>query len=61
MANKHLNQVPHDCNIGPREAWWWYELPGGIQIYHRGKDHEVKHMLIPWASLRGALRRKDKP
>jgi len=70
MANKDLVLKPHkilqqDIHrklvIDPRA--WWYELNYGIEIIQPiifKNYHEIRHLIIPWQSIRAALKRKDK-
>jgi len=59
MANKHLQLAPHETS---NPNLWWYEEPAGIVIVHGGPGHGPKsEPVIPWRSIRAALRRKDKP
>ena len=59
MSNKHLKLEPH-YPMG-RRNWWWYETRAGMEILYGAEGQAVKYMLIPWSSVRAALKRKDKP
>jgi hypothetical protein len=60
--SKHQKREPHDCasNDTLGQNVWWYEEASGIGVYanmpHRGG---TRMALIPWRSLRAALKRKD--
>ncbi len=58
MANKDLQKERH--NINP--FWWWYEMRSGIKIYHKNPDSIIgkESPVIPWRSIRAALKRKDR-
>ena len=64
MAKDDLKRDPH--HPGKRDDVWWYEENDGIHIVmeaskHHYEGHEVANTCkITWASLRAALRRKDK-
>jgi len=47
-----LDRNPHHIN----EDCWFYEANGGIEVFHK----EVGMVLIPIASIRAYIRRKDK-
>lgn len=55
MANNHLQRKPHDVT----EDLWWYEEPGGICICFKN-GNRFNQALIPWRSVRAAIKRKDK-
>jgi len=57
MANKDLSKKPH---IVTGNGIWWYEEPGGIEVYIETLGFQVKHFTISWRAIRGALKRKDK-
>lgn len=61
MANKDLDMRAHHISADV----WWYEVDAGIEVIHHVNDADgnylrTDHMLIKWASLRAALKRKDK-
>ena len=66
MANDDLKRTPHHPQ--KRQDVWWYEESDGIHIVM--EDRRIRYpedrfvpsnsMKITWASLRAALRRKDK-
>lgn len=64
MSKKDLKRTPHHPQ--KRDDVWWYEENDGIHIImekspHHYEGNEVaNHCKITWASLRAALRRKDK-
>lgn len=67
MANKHLSRQPRDIKVlhGARDAWC-YEESGGIFAVTEhanlsGEYTGTSTTLIPWVTIRAALRRKDKP
>ena len=62
MAKKDLKRDPH----GLGDDVWWYEEMKGIELHvetesiiNNREGH--KTIMIPWAQIRGALERKDKP
>ena len=60
MAKKHLRNDSH--HIRGRDDIWWYEENGGICVVWQAQRHTSAQMAtIPWAVLRRALERKDKP
>lgn len=67
MANEHLRRASHHVK-GDAEgvrSWWWYEENGGIRPVIEVKDRDGNYcrtvqVLIPWASIRKALARKDR-
>ena len=60
MAKEHLKREPHNLS----EDVWWYEENAGIDLHletvcpNGGHSHES--YLIPWVTIRAALKRKDK-
>jgi len=64
MSNKHLQLTPHA--IRGTVTAWWYEEEKGISVVQEFRDkngmlHITESILLPWTSIRGALKRKDKP
>lgn len=57
MADVHLQLDPHEPKGGV--DWWWYETSAGMFIFHSAPGKSTKSLLIPWQSVRAALRRKD--
>lgn len=57
MSVNDLQPEPH--KIRKRKDAWWYEEEKGLCIVVEPQDRTMT-IEIPWASLRGALRRKDK-
>jgi hypothetical protein len=52
-----------------RDRWWFYEESGGLHVVHeaRASDDNTEgrwlltgSCVVPWRSVRAALRRKDK-
>jgi hypothetical protein len=63
MSNIHLHCNPHAVK-GDKTAWW-YEEPKGICVVQEFYDDAggtlaTRFVTIPWASIRGALARKDR-
>lgn len=64
MADKHLSLKPHAIR-GTKSAWW-YEESKGICLVQECRDvrggllADTRQVTIPWDSLRGALKRKDR-
>jgi len=58
MSDNHLQLSPHPIR-GTKTAWWYEEENGLCIVVEPAQD--TKQITIPWASLRGALRRKDAP
>ena len=64
MAKKDLKKTPHHPQ--KRDDVWWYEENDGIHIVmEASRNPPVGHLMpntckITWASLRAALKRKDK-
>ena len=63
MSKKHLSLKPKAARVKYPEIAeaWWYEENGGIDI-HIDPRQANRHisLFIPWASIRAALKRKDK-
>jgi hypothetical protein len=65
MSDTHLQLEPHP--IRGTESAWWYEDEKGICVVMECRDAngrllaDTLQATIPWRSLRGAVRRKDKP
>lgn len=63
--SKHQKREPHDCasNATLGQIVWWYEEAGGIGIYATlpilPTQGGTRMALIPWRSIRAALKRKD--
>lgn len=61
MGNKNLLTRAHTIDW----HWWWFETEGGISVSHRiaiSKNRGVMtNVIIPWRSIRAALKRKEKP
>ena len=61
---KSQQREPHDCasNKTLGTTIWWYEEHGGIGLYANWPPHNIgkRIALIPWRSLRAALKRKDR-
>lgn len=58
MSEKHLSRKPHESKDG---AWWWYETRAGITVYtNEVARNERNPLLIPWQTIRAALKRKDR-
>lgn len=58
MSNKDLKCEPHAIR-GTETAWWYEEEEGVCVVVELAQG--TRQITIPWASLRGALKRKDKP
>jgi hypothetical protein len=58
MSNKDLKCEPHAIR-GIKTAWWYEEDMGLCIVVEPAQV--TQQITIPWASLRGALKRKDKP
>ena len=59
MSNKDLSEDPKD--IG--ERGWFYEEPGGLEVYVDTVGSTPGKPFIgtiPWRTIRAALKRKDK-
>ena len=61
MSAKHLKLKPHNIS----NELWWYEANAGIEVVARFEDKPtgvviVRIHVIPWRSIRAALKRKDK-
>lgn len=61
MSKKHLKSNSHKS---ARSDFWWYETEHGIDLciksYDKFGNKIVKLRLIPWVSIRSALKRMDK-
>lgn len=55
--NKDLKLEPHRIR-GCKDAWW-YEEDVGLSVVME-PSAQIKTITIPWASLRGALKRLDR-
>jgi len=66
MSNKDLSGKPSDTKIYingkvvDNKAAWWYEDTRGIAIYYDPPVAQIPPIIIPWAQIRAALKRKDK-
>ena len=58
MSNQHLHRKPHA--IRGTQTAWWYEDAKGIYVVVEAVP-AIQCITIPWAYLRGALKRKDRP
>lgn len=64
MSKKDLKRTPHHPQ--KREDVWWYEDNDGIYVVMEAAQHDTvkggvaNTCKITWASLRAALKRKDK-
>ena len=56
MSKKHLSRHPHDIDTRA----WWYEENHGIEIIVESLNEKMRHLKIPWVSVRAALKRKDR-
>ena len=56
MGNRHLSRDPHHTKD---DGVWWYEEPVGITLFVEQRT-KVATIIIPWRSIRAALKRKDK-
>lgn len=58
MAKEHLSLKPHNLS----EKVWWYDNMKGIEIVVAHFDSKVNTeiVVIPWRSIKAALKRKDK-
>lgn len=64
MSDQHLKRTPH--NIAHDQDVWWYEEPAGICVVQKYRDntgvlHGTRSVVIPWRSLRAAMKRKAQP
>jgi len=59
MTNKDLKNSAHKHK--GQDSFWWYETSKGIEVYfHVPGLPLIPHATIPWASIKAAVRRKDK-
>lgn len=58
MSDTDLQRTPHP--IRQTKTAWWYEDELGLYVVVEA-SRVTRQIFIPWASVRGALRRKDKP
>ncbi len=62
LSNSQHNMRYH---MPPEGAvWWWYDDPAGLRVYHQAYDEDgvwvsTESAVIPWVSIRAALRRKE--
>ncbi len=62
MSVMDLQLNPHKIR-GTTSAWWYEEENGITVVQEYYKDHElvkVLHTVIPWRSIRSALKRLEK-
>lgn len=57
MSERHLSPRPH--RVLKDKEMWWYEEKGGIYLYCATLD-KTRRGIIPWRSVRLALKRLDK-
>lgn len=55
---KHLQRKAHAVT-GTTKAWWYEEGKGICLVIQPAVD--TQQIVISWAALRGALKRKDQP
>ena len=62
MSNKDLSPCPTD--IKSHGSMWFYEQGAGIKIYcdrNEGEENRpIVSGVIPWQTVRAAIKRKDK-
>jgi hypothetical protein len=56
MSNEDLQRKPHNDKSG---QMWWYEEPAGM-TFVVWPSRDTREFVIPWRSIRAALRRKEK-
>lgn len=62
MASKHLKQDPIKLRDDNNKQAWMYELPHGLEVYARDvRANTTVGVVISWARIRSALKRKDRP
>ena len=59
MSNKDLSLKPH--HIKDTDNAWWYEETKGIELIVQHKVGDIRNYSISWRTIRGALKRKEKP